>query len=327
MAVTLKDVAKKAGVGVSTVSYVLNRTGLNKVGIQTQKRVLKVATSLNYRPSIVARGLKKGKTFLVGGIFPAIKDSFVPDILQGLEDAFNDKSYSLILCSYRNRKELYEKCSLLCDKQVDGVVILPEFVDRYIDIYKQIALKMPSVFVTNCAKELPLPHVLVDGEAIGYMGTEYLLQQGHKNIIFIGNDTHRKSGILKAFSEYSVPLNKNHCLDIVHESGWGREVLRKVIKMSPRPTAIFSSSDTLAAEIIDEAINLGIKVPEDISVLGTDGLSICTLIRPRLTTVGQPKYEQGVKAGEMLLDLIDSKVVESCIMQPHLEKRDSVCSL
>jgi LacI family transcriptional regulator len=327
MAVTLKDIARKAGVGVSTVSYVLNRTGLNKVGEETQKKIQKIASDLNYRPSISARGLKQGKTFLIGGIFPKIKDSFIPDILQGIEDKLNDKSYSLVLCSYRNRKELNEKCALLCDKQVDGVIILPDFTYDCHTIYKQVLSKMPAVFVANYIEDIPIPYVMVDGEAVGYSGAKYLLEKGHSNIVFvIGGNNLKKVGIKRAFDEFSLKM-KDAFIEFKHEKGFGKKVLHELCNLHPRPTGIFVNSDILAAEIINEAINMGIHVPEELSVLGTDGISICDLIRPGLSTVAQPKYEQGAKAGEIIMNMIDNKPCKSCLMQPFIEERASVSIL
>ena len=105
------------------------------------------------------------------------------------------------------------------------------------------------------ATAVSVPHVMVDGESIGYIGARYLLQQGHRNIVFIGNNVHRQTGFLKAFSEYSVPFNKDLFIDMLDKPEWGRKFLHKLLKMSPRPTAIFSYNDNLAAMIINEATN------------------------------------------------------------------------
>ena len=325
MTATLKDVALKAGVGISTASYVINRTGLKKVGEETQKRILSAAASLNYHPSIAARGLKKGKTFLVGGIFPSIVDSFIPELLQGLEDVLNNNSYSLILCTYRNRHELETKYALLCSKQVDGAIILPDAAGDFVNIYKNLLEKMPVVFVAKHIPQLSIPYVMVDGRQIGFLGTEYLLKQGHRRIAFIsGGDEQRLNGHADALKAYSVPYQEELIFDVNPADGEGRAIFRAINGMASRPTAIFAYSDRTALEIIDSAQLCGVKIPEELSVIGTDGLSLCNLVRPRLTTVAQPKYEQGFVAGELLLQLIEHIPSESRILQPCLVEMNSV---
>lgn len=329
MSATLKDVASLAQVGVSTASYVINRTGLKKVGEETQKRILSAAASLNYHPCIAAKGLKKGKTFLVGGVFPSILGSFVPELLQGLEDALNSYSYSLLLCTYRNLQELEAKCTLLCSKHVDGAIILPETSEKFVNIYMNLLEKMPIVSVAKQLSQPSIPYVMVDGQQIGFLGTEYLLKNGHRRIAFIpSGDLKRLDGYAKALKMYSVPYREELIFELKSiDAEGGRHIFRSVNNMIPRPTAIFAPSDYVASEIIDEAQLYGIKVPDELSVIGTDGLSLCSLIRPHLTSVAQPKYEQGFIAGELLLQLIGHKTTESKILQPYLVEKDSVCQM
>lgn len=326
MAATLKDVALKAGVGISTVSYVINGTGIDKVGEETRKRILSVAAALSYRPSIAARGLRQGKTFLAGGLFPSIEDSFIPELLQGLEDVLNSHHYSLILCTYKNKKEFEEKCVLLNSKRVDGAIILPDSGNSSLGIYKKLLKEMPVVFIAKHIQELAIPYVMVDGQQIGFLGTEHLLKRGHRRIAFLGcGDLTRLNGYMEALKMYSVPFHEELVFDLNNSKV--RSMFHDVITLSPRPTALFAYSDNVAAEIIDEAQLCGIKIPEDLSVVGTDGLSLCSLIRPRLSTVVQPKYEQGFKAGDILMQQINHDHVNSQLLNPYLEERDSVFQL
>jgi len=330
MAATLKDVAALAGVSVCTASYVINRTGLHKVGEDTQRRIMTAAEKLKYQPSAIGRALKNGRTCLVGAILPAITSSFLPDVLDGLEDCLNRTGYSLILCTQKNQEEFRQKCNVLRKKQVDGAVIVPEKNDDFLRLCDQLAQEIPTAFVTFRSTNPAIVSVCTDGAAVGYIGAKYLLERGHRRICLPDNgDTWRLQGYQRAFAEFGVSWDKSilYSPHTVWKPGAGREMLHYALDQSPRPTAFHLYSDMLAMELLDEALELGFRVPEDFSIIGTDGLAIGELMRPKLTTIAQPRHEQGFKAGELLLAKIDGRPVNNLELYPYLEVRHSVRSL
>ena len=203
MSATLKDVANLAQVSVCAVSYVINRTGLHKVGKDTQRHILEAAAKLKYQPSIAGRALKKGKTFLVGVILPAITNSFTPEILDGLEDCLNHADYSLILCTQKSIEEFKHKCDILREKQVDGAVILPDKRDDLLRTCDQLATEMPVAFVARQSTNPAIISVCTDGEEIGYVGVKYLLERG------IGKFVCLPTMIAGGFKDISVLLKNS----------------------------------------------------------------------------------------------------------------------
>lgn len=315
---TLSDVAKLAGVGMSTASYVINKTGLNKVGQDTQKRILDAAAELNYRPNIAGRALAKGLTFMAGAVFPVITGSFIAEILQGIEDVLNEKGYGLILSTYRSMSEYREKCLALLEKQIDGAIVLPcRGNERELE---QIVRKLPLVIVAAESTVQSIPYVCVDGEKIAYLAVHLLLEKGHRCIaVQKSADPRRLQGAERAAREYPGA----RCMFFPSEGCSETDFLNWGMSLKPRPTAFLTRGDDGAVKLIGAAADAGLRVPDDISVIGVNGDEIGSWVRPSLTTVSQPKREQGVEAGKILLARIGRKPGRNMIFQPQLIERGS----
>ncbi len=322
--VTLNDVAKHAGVSISTASYVINRTKLHKVGAATQARIISAAKELNYRPSIAGRALAQGKTFIIGAVFPAISQSFIPDILQGLEEVLNKDSYSLLLCVYSSDEEMREKCQVLLNKKVDGMIIFPATNNPFTELLIQVNKEMPVVCLAKMSGSNEIPFVCVDGSMVNYLAVNYLLECGHRRIgIQCGNDKNRMFGTETALAgKTGVKLMVLH-----NEKTTGREILEWGLSQPEPPTAYLVYSDMLASDLMAAAWDMGVKVPDEISIIGVDGEDYGKRLRPQLTTVGQPRYEQGYEAGKLLLQRIGGEEAGNIILRPDLIKRASVKTL
>lgn len=321
---TLNDVAKHAGVSISTASYVVNRTKLHKVGTETRARILSAVQELNYRPSIAGRALARGKTFIIGAVFPAVSQSFIPDILQGLEDVLNKDSYSLMLCIYSSEQEMEEKCRLLLDKKVDGMVISPPAYTVPPESIVRVNKKIPVVYVTKQSGSDEIPCVYVDGARIGCLAVNHLLENGHRRIgMQCAEDKSRLRGAEAALAGKSgIELMAFDKADTT-----GPEILAWGLSQSRPPTAYVTYSDTLASDLMAAAWDRGMEVPDEISVVGVDGEEYGKRLRPRLTTVAQPRYEQGYEAGKVLLQRINGQKAGNVVLQPNLIKRESVKQL
>ena len=317
MKATLRDVAKAAGVGVSTVSYVLNESGLHKVGIETQQRIRDAAAMLNYTPNAIARGLRSGKSSLAGVLVPAIDYSFMPEILAGIDHELSENKYNMLLCTYTSCEELIEKCALLRQKQVDGIIIKAwqDIAPDVLELCRNSSL--PCIMVatpTTC----DVPGVWVDPASMGRLAFNHLYEQYHRNwaICSITRQCQWLDVMRSMLEEHNLPQN----IVVPDEDPQWREKLFAMENI----TAILTD-DEYAVEILHTAHVQHIKVPEELSILVMDGREIDRYSIPPLTCIIQPRAEQGSEAAKLLLEWINTKIIPSnVILQPQLSRRSSI---
>jgi len=315
----LSDIAKHAGVAVSTVSYVLNKTGLNKVSPQTQKRILAAARELHYVPNIAGKALRKGKTYTAALLFPDINGSFAFNIIAGVESELNRHGYSMLFCRYRTPEEFADKCALLTGKSIDGVIILGCH-SQYLDRVAALDKIHPVVSLAHCHVLKQIPSVYVDGKKLNFLAVKHLVEQGHRRIaVQTGADADKEYGARAAAAGSSAELifSPRSVLSGIDLLDWGTALAGK-------PTAYIAYSDRVAFEFIGCAADRGIRIPEDISLIGADGEEFGALIRPALTSIRQPDTGQGAAAVTLLLEKIRHGKAENIVMQPELLVRSSV---
>ena len=326
MSVTLKDIACDAGVGMSTVSYVLSGSGVNKVGKETRKRILASAAKLGYLPNIGARGLSCGRTFMIGVLLEEqeFASSFYPDILQGLEHVLNGRDYGLLLASYSDRQELESRCSYFLQRRVDGVAAFPAgWLESAAPLQ---AFQEKGIPVVTMTRSFPgIPSVGIDPFAIGETAARYLMSLGHRSIAYAGPaSSQRRAGILSALGAEECPTYGKLA---IYDFELGVELFDWICSLPERPTAVVVESDIAAVALIRTAATRGWRLPHDLSVIGIDGLDLGKISLPALTSVGQPTFERGGKTAELLLDMIGGKPVESFYFQPRMIVRDSCCEI
>lgn len=326
MSVTLKDIANDAGVGMSTVSYVLSGSGVNKVGRETRKRILASADRLGYLPNIGARGLSCGRTFMIGVLLEEqeFASSFYPDILQGLEHVLSVKNYGVLLASYRSEEELKAKCSYLLQRRVDGVAaFLGEWLISLTPLQALLEKQIPMV---TMVRSFPgIPAVGIDPITIGETAARYLTGLGHRKIAYAGPlSSLRRNGILSVLGADSCPTYGALRL---YDFEIGVALFDWIRELPDRPTAVIVESDIAAVALIRTATAHGWKLPQDLSVVGIDGCAFGKISLPALTSVGQPKFERGEKTAELLLDMIAGKEVESFLFAPRMQIRESCCEV
>ncbi len=326
MSITLKDIASDAGVGMSTVSYVLTGSGVNKVGKETRKRILASAEKLGYLPNIGARGLSCGRTFMIGVLLEEqeFASSFYPDILQGLEHVLNQRNYGLLLASYSSAEELKAKCFYLLQRRVDGVAAFPgAWLDDLSPMQPLLEKQIPMVTMT---RSFPgIPSIGIEPFVIGETAARYLVELGHRNIAYAGPESSpRRTGILSVLGKETCPtFGKLASYDFE----LGITLFDWIRSLAERPTAVVVESDIAAVALIRTACASGWKLPRDLSVVGIDGLDFGKISLPALTSVGQPTFERGEKTAELLFELIDGRKVDNFFFQPRMIVRESCCSL
>jgi len=323
MPVTIKDIAKVAGVSYATVSRALN--DLPEINENTRKRIKEIAKQMGYTPNAVARGLVKKNTNMIALLIPDITNPFYPEVARGVEDFARENGYCVFLCNTNwDEKNEQNYLNILEERRVDGIIIAPVSVDTCNYVSKNKA-DIPVVYIGNRVDDDNASYVVIDDYKAGYIATEYLIKLGHKNIAFIGghdkSTSHidRINGYKHALMENGLETDINSIkgYSFRKESGYG--TFLEMVKNRRVPTAIVAENDIIALGIMEAAERHGYEVPKDISIIGMDDIEYGSLPKINLTTVAQPKLEIGQKAAGILLDLIsgnaDSRKV---ILEPFL---------
>jgi len=307
---TLKDVASRANVSISTVSYVLN--GKKKVKEKTYNNIMQAVTDIGYVPNQVARGLRTKRSLTIGVIVPDISNEFFPEIFRGIEDVANANDYSIIMCSTDNdviREKKY--ISTLISKDIDGIIFIGTGKSQ--DIF-DVNIKLPIVLVDRKFGE-QFMSVTIDNYKGGYLATEHLIQQGYKSIallagpLYIKNFFDRMHGYIDALADNGINYNDQLVYECKDTSAEGYSVAMKILKKH-NIDAIFASNDLIAFGAIRAASEMGKKIPIDIGIVGYDDISLASVIIPSLTTIRQPKYEIGKTSAELVLEQISNEDIK-----------------
>ncbi len=316
MPVTIRDVARRAGVGVATVSRVLNNSGL--VSDPTRQRVMAAVAELNYVPNPTARRLSLGKTFTIAVIVPFFtRPSFV-ERLRGIDSVLADSLYDMIVMNVETiakRNKYFAEVPR--PDRADGVIIVTLTpTDQEVQSFK--AAGVPVVLVDTHHAELP--SVMENSVLGGRLATQHLIDLGHRRIAYLSDvlddifsktaaSLYRYRGYQRALGDAGIPL----CQDYVKQGRHSREEARRcateLFALSARPTAVFAASDTQAIGVMEAARDAGLRVPEDVSVVGYDDLEIATYLG--LTTVRQSLFESGRCGAEMLMHAMEGQLAES----------------
>ena len=311
MAVTLKDVAQASGVNVSTVSRALN----NSYGVHeaTRRRVLKIAARLNYRANQVARGLVTGRSHSIGLVISDIRNPFFAEVARGAEDAAFHADRDLVLCnSDLNAEKQMRYIDWLLSKRIDGIV-MNSVAPLGPAVQEQLrAAGVPIVLLNLSSADRRssawrFSSVVADNLAGGEMASNYLIGLGHVNVIHItgprqhGSFSDRTRGFLKVFRDRGLPKPEVVCGE--HTFAAACQSARQRLTPDRTFTAVFAGNDVIAFGCIRAMMEKGLRIPEDISIIGFDNIEMSQITSPPLTTIDQPKYETGKAAVEMILSM------------------------
>ena len=324
---TINDVAKKAGVSTATVSRIIN--GLPGYTVKTRQTVLDVIQEIGYKPNAIARGLVNKHTNTIGVLLPSISSRLASVLLKGIENTAHHLDYSTIICNTeRDGKRTIEYLDVLSEKQVDGIIITSEWLK---EVYEEalVAMKIPVILVLTVSSHLQIPHIKLDDKQAAYQATQFLIDRGHKEIGMISGTKNDKlaglpriEGYKQALADNSLTISEDRIAygDFAYKSGI--TCMEELFQRSPDITAVFAASDEMAVGALSCAYKKGIKVPDELSVIGYDDTQDAEMAIPPLTTVHQPIYEMGQRAVEMLFS--GKETAESVVMPHHIVERDSV---
>ncbi|ATG72562.1 transcriptional regulator [Zobellella denitrificans] len=329
---TIKDVAAQAGVSISTVSHVLNRT--RKVSEAARTRVEQAVRELNYAPNSVARSLKVNNTRTIGMLVTTSAHPFFAEVVQAVEDLCFELGYSLILCNTENQPERQlMHLRMLLEKRVDGLLVICTDTPPSLTELLQQHPSLPLVML-DWSRDNDFADIIHDNADIGgYLAAKYLIEQGHRDFACITGHLHkgtsrlRLEGFTRALAEAGLELPPEQIIEGDFESESGYRAIQQLLRQGSSATAVFAFCDTMAFGAICAITQAGLRVPQDISVIGYDDVNMARFTSPPLTTISHPKRTLGRWALELLLKRIKEKDhrPEQLELQPRLVVRDSVC--
>lgn len=328
----MKQIAKKAGVSLGTVSHVLNNAV--RVSEPLRKRVLAAVEALGYQPSQLARGLRRNRTDMVGMIIPDVTNPFFTAVVRGAEDVAFAQGHRLILCNTDNDhdKELVHLNALRTYLPA-GLLVIPS---SFSDLTAQAESYRNAGAAVVCIDRLPRHWkgnaVTAANEKGVYAATNYLIQNRHRRLAMIVGPLHltnsqdRVKGFKRAVKEARLNVTPKWILETTFDRQGGYMKANILLRSRLRPTAIVTGNDLMAFGVLQAIREAGLRCPEDISVIGFDDLELSDMTDPPLTTVHQPGYEMGVAAATIFLKRLSAKSrpPERLILETQLKIRQSV---
>ena len=306
--ITIKDVAKEAGVSITTVSHVINETRYVDPG--TKQRVVDAMDKLGYLPNSIARSLRSGKTKTIGLIVPDASNPFFAEVSRRIEDIGYKQDYSVILCNSDNNPAKQKKyIKTLLEKQVDGMVFIAAG-GKPNDLLPFSENKIPVVVAD---RDVPLELadvVLLDNKKAGYNATKHLIDLGHTRIACISGPLElspckqRIEGYKCALDEYGLPFREEYITSGEFNFKSGNSAMSQLLKCSSRPTAVFALNDMMAIGAVYAMNEIGVRVPEDISIVGFDDIELVSIMTPPITTIAQPVDEMA----HWIMDLLMNRI-------------------
>jgi len=308
----IQDVAARAEVSIATVSRVLNRSD-HKVNPETRDRVLAAVRALDYRPSALARGLQAKRTMTIGVIIPDISNLYYAEIVRGIQDRADEKGYSVLLQNTDRKEErILKSAHLLREKIVDGVVFSGGSLHGSETLSALKELRNRIVVIGR--HEVDFPAALVDNIGGAAEAIQHLIDLGHRRIAFIGGPSDsttmvdRLKGFDDAMTRNGLKIDPTLVMQGDLTARSGRSAAEKLLSEQNRPTAVFAGNDMTAFGVMYAARRLGLKVPDDLSVVGFDNVQLSSFFDPALTTVEIPRYSLGAGAVDMLIELISGAI-------------------
>ena len=333
MSTRMKDIARDIGVSVVTISKVLRNHP--DVGDATRERVLARVKELDYRPNLAARSLVTGRTYLIGLVVPDLLHPFFAEIAKSLSEVLRESGYYLIVSSSDEDPDLEEQeINQLLARRLDTLIVAScrSTVDLFFRIEKQ---KTPYVLIDRALPGLSANFVGVDDEAVGILATKHLIEIGCKRIAHIrGPETspgiRRVEGYKRALRQNDRKVVDDYIISEpkgdVESRQRGAEAMRQLLSLKPRPDGVFCFNDPMAMGAMNYALDQGVRIPEDLAVIGCGNLHYDDALSVPLSSINQHSRRIGQEAARIALAILNSKLpikVENVVLQPELIVRRS----
>jgi DNA-binding LacI/PurR family transcriptional regulator len=301
---TVREIAEHAGVSVGTVSHVINSSAI--VRERLRQRVVQAISDLGYQPSQLARGLRRNQSNIIGMIVPDITNPFFPAVVRGAEDVAHQNSLQLLLCNTDNdpAKELAYWHELRSYRTA-GLILIPSVDSQLGRVHCEN--RFPAVCLDRLPPQWEGDSVAVDNAAGAEAATRHLIALGHQQIGVITGDlkltnaVKRLDGVRRAMRTAKIEIDPAYIQEGHFNRLSGYEKMLTLLRLQPRPTAVFASNDLIALGALAALRESGLRCPEDISLVGFDDLEFSEFVLPALTTVSQPGYQMGTRGATMLM--------------------------
>jgi LacI family transcriptional regulator len=328
----MKQIAQLAGVSLGTVSHVLNDSA--KVREPLRKRVLDAVLTAGYQPSQLARGLRRDKTNIIAMIIPDILNPFFPGVVRGAEDVAFANGYRLILCNTDNdhAKEV-EHLNALQTYLPSGLIVIPS---KFSDLTSQAESYRKAGSAVVCIDRLPRnwtgDAVTIDNIEGAYHATTYLIELGHRHLAAITGPLHltnaqeRLAGFKRALRHAGLETPPGYLQEATFDRAGGYSKTKILLRMLPRPTAILACNDMIALGALLAIREENLRCPEDVSLIGFDGLDLTEITTPQLSSVYQSPYQLGATAAQLVLDRVADNTcpTRQIVLKTELKIRESV---
>lgn len=330
--ITMKEIARKLGVSVSTVSRALKDSP--ELHPDTKKKIVEAAKAMNYQYNLLAQSLRISRTKVLGVVVPELTSHFFSSNISGISDTAYRRGYNVMICQSNESYE-QEKANVrtLVSSQVDGLLIsLSRETKSYEHLQELYDRGIPFMMFDRVTEEIPVSKVTVDDAHGAYLAVRHLLEQGCRKIAYFSGpedlyiSKKRKEGYLEALKEFGIPESDAsiYVTDLTPEGN--RKISLEMLANKNRPDAVFAMIDPLAIDLMIVLKEKGIKIPDDIALAGFTNNPTSAVVDPSLTTISQPGYEMGKIAASHLLDQLDEVVSDepqSFVLQTTLMARES----
>ncbi|WP_078412137.1 LacI family DNA-binding transcriptional regulator [Priestia abyssalis] len=312
---TISDVAKLSGLSKTTVSRVINNHSY--VSKEKKELVMKAMKELNYTPNPSARRLRGNLTTILGVIVPRIVNPFFSSLVNAIEQAAYKKGYQVLICqSNEDKAKELAFLNLLKTKQVDGVIMTS--IENDWDVIESYREYGSILLCNDYVNQAVVPMIRLDQTKGAYLGAKHLIERGHLKIAYCtgglfdeqGKGKDRNQGFQKALHEAGIKINPKWIFIDQHTIEDGKQVIKQILEMDDRPTAIFTGSDEVAGGIMIGAKERGLTIPDDLAIIGFDDQPIAEILDPKLTTIRQPVDQMGEKSVEVIIEMLDNPEME-----------------
>ena len=303
MGATIRDVAKKTGLSLGTISKYINGQP-----VRESNRVLieQAIAELQFKPNKIAKGLRNSQTFSVAVLLPMLTSNFCTSMISTIESYLLPRGYSVIVCECHNDTQMeLQKTKFLLDRMVDGIILIPyDTSGRQIELIQKN--QTPLVVVDQLIKNHPADTIILDNQTASYEPVLQLIQMNHKKIAIItGGEDHytsqeRLAGYKKALTEYGLPICPAYIQCGEYTTVGGYEAMQRLAALPDPPTAVFISNYDMEIGAYLAINSLNLQIPDDISIIGFDNLPLVNLVKPSLSFCEQPTEEMGLSAATLL---------------------------
>jgi len=319
MGINIKQVAEHAGVSQGTVSKYLNGIKINDKNYQSIEKAVK---ELNFNINEFARGLRTNKSKIIGVLLPELESPFSMPVISVIESKLMENGYSTIICDFKSNPKLgKQKLDFMINKKIDGLIVMPYYLDTKI----LSEIQIPIISIDTIIENMDCDCVIIDNMKISYEATNYIIEHGHKKIAVICGPEHiytmseRLKGYVNACNDNNIFINQEYIIQGRADMHTGYEAMQKLLNMPNPPTAVFAVNGDLMAGVLIALNDCGIKIGEDISFVGFDNITIANIVNPKLSIVVQPLQKIGETAADLLLNKMQGKGESTKIVKLEAE--------